>query len=197
MTRIFNTDGLATDPDAREQWWDPADPRIFVPRAIGIGWDINLGAVAVKLGWIRPDDFDDDVLGAIPPQFAQGMRAALAATAGLAIGGSILAATRQDRDSDRGSAVADVIGVAAVTGFAATRTQRSDKLITGSIATGVNAAAGLKVLESLATSGGLTTALKVAQPLVLFGAPLGIVTRAIKAGLENVVDHSSQDRANV
>lgn len=51
---------------ARRRIWDPENPRIFVPRTIGAGWDINMGALAVKLGILNPDDIDDDVLAAIP-----------------------------------------------------------------------------------------------------------------------------------
>lgn len=40
---------------AAHSWWSPADPRYFLPRALGFGWDINFGAVAVKLGLIEPD----------------------------------------------------------------------------------------------------------------------------------------------
>ncbi|MEA5053894.1 MAG: DUF1648 domain-containing protein [Propionicimonas sp.] len=36
-------------------WWDPANPRLLLPRAIGLGWDINFGAIAVRLGLIEPD----------------------------------------------------------------------------------------------------------------------------------------------
>ena len=36
-------------------WWNPRDARIFVPRVFGLGWALNLGAVAVKLGLIEPD----------------------------------------------------------------------------------------------------------------------------------------------
>lgn len=41
-----------------QRWWDPLDSRILVPRVFGMGWTINLGAVAVRLGLIRPDDED-------------------------------------------------------------------------------------------------------------------------------------------
>lgn len=51
----------------RSRLWDPADPALLVPKAFGVGWDVNLGAVAVRLGLLRPDDVDDDVVGAIPP----------------------------------------------------------------------------------------------------------------------------------
>jgi hypothetical protein len=36
-------------------WWNPADGRLFVPRAIGWGFDLNFGALAVRLGLIEPD----------------------------------------------------------------------------------------------------------------------------------------------
>jgi hypothetical protein len=36
-------------------WWAPADARLFLPRAFGWGWDLNFGAVAVRLGLIEPD----------------------------------------------------------------------------------------------------------------------------------------------
>jgi len=40
------------------RWWNPRDQRIFMPRAFGIGWDINFGALAVKLHLIEPDAED-------------------------------------------------------------------------------------------------------------------------------------------
>ena len=36
-------------------WWNPADQRLFLPRAVGLGWDLNFGALAVRLGLIEPD----------------------------------------------------------------------------------------------------------------------------------------------
>ena len=38
-----------------DTWWRPSDPRLLLPRAIGLGWDVNLGAVAVRLKLIEPD----------------------------------------------------------------------------------------------------------------------------------------------
>ncbi|MBN2247339.1 MAG: DUF1648 domain-containing protein [Coriobacteriia bacterium] len=46
--------------------WNPADPRILMPRMFGVGWTINLGAIAVKLGLIRPDDVGDESYDRIP-----------------------------------------------------------------------------------------------------------------------------------
>lgn len=48
--------------------WNPLDPRIFVPRIWGLGWDINFGAVAVKLNLVRPDD-EDEPFAAVPPKY--------------------------------------------------------------------------------------------------------------------------------
>lgn len=38
-----------------DTWWRPSDPRLFLPRAVGLGWDLNAGAVAVRLSLIEPD----------------------------------------------------------------------------------------------------------------------------------------------
>lgn len=42
-----------------ERLWNPSDPRIWMPRSFGVGWTINFGALAVKLGIIRPDDIEE------------------------------------------------------------------------------------------------------------------------------------------
>lgn len=42
--------------------FDPSDPRLVVPHVFGIGWAINAGALAVRLGLLNPDDLDDEVL---------------------------------------------------------------------------------------------------------------------------------------
>jgi hypothetical protein len=47
--------------------WDPLDRRIFVPKALGIGWTINLGALAVRTHLVRPDD-EDSPFAAVPPR---------------------------------------------------------------------------------------------------------------------------------
>ncbi|QKD80157.1 MULTISPECIES: hypothetical protein [Actinomyces] len=60
--------------------FSPTDP-VLVPRAWGIGWDLNLGALATRAGWINPDDLGDDLrLG------PAGMRALSLAPAALAVG---------------------------------------------------------------------------------------------------------------
>lgn len=39
--------------------WDPTSDRLWKPRAFGVGWDLNFGALAVRLGLIEPDAEDD------------------------------------------------------------------------------------------------------------------------------------------
>ncbi len=41
-----------------ERLWNPRDPRIWMPRIWGMGWDINFGAIAVRLHMIEPDSED-------------------------------------------------------------------------------------------------------------------------------------------
>jgi len=42
-----------------ERLWNPADPRVWMPRSFGVGWTVNFGALAVKLGLLRPDDVEE------------------------------------------------------------------------------------------------------------------------------------------
>lgn len=46
--------------------WNPSDPRILMPKVFGAGWTINMGAVAVKLGLIRPDDEEAQPFSSVP-----------------------------------------------------------------------------------------------------------------------------------
>lgn len=59
----------------RQSMWNPTDPHVMMPRAFGAGWDLNLGAVAVRLGIIEPDA--EDVPFASVPQDAYAVAAAL------------------------------------------------------------------------------------------------------------------------
>lgn len=49
----------------RSRMWNPADPRVMVPRVFGIGWSLNFGALAVRAGLIRPDD-EDEPFASVP-----------------------------------------------------------------------------------------------------------------------------------
>ncbi len=63
-----------TDPGVRGRIWAPQDERLVVPRLLGGGWTINLGAVAVKLGLLRPDDWDDQSHERIPARLIKAWR---------------------------------------------------------------------------------------------------------------------------
>jgi len=79
----------ATDSAVRSRIFDPSDSRVLVPRLLGLGWTVNLGAVAVRLGLLRPDDVDADVVAHIPPRVTAATRAvpwALAGVTALGVG---------------------------------------------------------------------------------------------------------------
>jgi hypothetical protein len=65
-------------------WWNPADARLFLPRAVGVGWDLNFGAVAVGLGLIEPDA--EAVPFTATPDAAFKAAAAVPLTLGAAVG---------------------------------------------------------------------------------------------------------------
>ena len=76
------TEGLRSRA-ARMRRFEPENPRLFVPRAVGIGWDLNVGALAVRLGLIRPDDSLPDLEDHVPSRTAGAL--AVAPWAGLAL----------------------------------------------------------------------------------------------------------------
>ncbi len=78
-----------TDAAVRSRIWDPSDPRILVPRMFGLGWTLNLGALAVRLGLIRPDDWDDESLDAVMPQLLTALRYAPLVWAGATVALSV------------------------------------------------------------------------------------------------------------
>ena len=49
------------------RWWNPLDRRILVPKPWGVGWAVNLGALAVRTGVVHPDD-EDAPFAAVPPK---------------------------------------------------------------------------------------------------------------------------------
>ena len=69
--------------------WNPADPRVFMPRTFGLGWTFNFGAIAVKLGLIRPDDLGEDSYDRVP---SSGLTVALAIPVALALAAIVIVA---------------------------------------------------------------------------------------------------------
>ncbi len=84
----YDTRG-ATDAGVRGRIWAPSEPRILVPRLLGLGWTVNLGALAVRLGLLRPDDWDDETLGAVDPRLLTALRYAPGVWAAIAVAVSV------------------------------------------------------------------------------------------------------------
>lgn len=90
------------DSDSLLDGFEPENPSFLVPRKYGLGWTVNLGAVAVKAGWIRPDDSLPDLAAHIP----HGLRKALAIAptlGGLLVMGEGVAVARQSSAATRWS----------------------------------------------------------------------------------------------
>ncbi|WP_415933450.1 DUF5808 domain-containing protein [Varibaculum cambriense] len=60
--------------DAALDGFEPENPRFFIPRKYGLGWDVNLGAAGVRLGLIRPDDSLPDLANYVPTRLKRGIR---------------------------------------------------------------------------------------------------------------------------
>lgn len=60
--------------DAALDGFEPENPRLFIPRKYGLGWDVNLGAVGVRLGLIRPDDSLPDLASYVPTRLKRGIK---------------------------------------------------------------------------------------------------------------------------
>ncbi|WP_182353757.1 DUF5808 domain-containing protein [Flaviflexus huanghaiensis] len=161
-------DSDSAQPVSYGRVWDPANPSIFVRRVIGWGWDVNLAAVAVKLGWMRPDDLDGDVLSAVPERAMEVTRALPLAGAALTIAVSTAAAVRSDgrlpsgwdiafrpnRFSGRFGALAPGIVISAgAAAWAARARDRGDQLARGVHASSLAfLGAGVSVLALRSTS---------------------------------------------
>ncbi|WP_297450665.1 hypothetical protein [uncultured Corynebacterium sp.] len=79
--RVFSKQG-------RTSLWNMDDPRILQPHLLGFGWSINWAAVAIKLGIVRPDDIDGEVVSEIPTRALQAtalLPAAMTVAHGLAL----------------------------------------------------------------------------------------------------------------
>ena len=178
----------------RRALWNPTDPRLFMPRTFGVGWDLNLGAAAVRLGLIEPDA--EDVPFTHTPQDA--LRAAALVPAGLAAavvahyvvrGRSLPARLPSHWGADgvpdatitKGAAaaldVAASVLPAGVAGWALARRSKPDAAVLTALASGAAAvAATVTVVRSLPTR---------RRPWVPLAAPGALIagTGGVLAGL--------------
>jgi hypothetical protein len=58
----------AYSKEGRMGQFQPTDPSLLVPRKFGAGWDLNLGALAVKMGLIGPNVSFEEVEDDIPEE---------------------------------------------------------------------------------------------------------------------------------
>lgn len=194
--------------------FSPADP-VLVPRAYGVGWDLNLGALAVRAGLAHPDDLDDDLslgpaqsvaLSAAPALLALGVAAIGALRAGRRGGDSAAGAavgTATGAAGGRGRAVALLPPVAVATALGATDVltdaslpRRLGHAVTSLLLTGVGAAGALQRRPGPSTPASrLREAGVVATGAVLAG---GIAVVALRAAVRRAMrtQNSTQPSAH-
>ena len=83
------------DSDALLDGFEPENPSLVVPRKFGLGWSLNLGALAVKAGWIRPDDSLPDLADHIPVGLRRSIAVAPLVGGALTVGMSVAVAKQQ------------------------------------------------------------------------------------------------------
>lgn len=144
--------------------WDPRNDKIFVPRTFGAGWDVNFGALAVRLGLIQPDAEDvpfestPDVAfltAALVPVALAGAVGAHYVVRGTSLPSSLPNHWNLDGVADRwisrkSAATLDLLGsgLMAATAVRAARSKRSAR---GSRATSIALSAGGSVLVAAVT----------------------------------------------
>ncbi|WOP19478.1 DUF5808 domain-containing protein [Raineyella sp. LH-20] len=95
--------------------FDPADPHLVVPHVFGVGWALNMGAIAVRLGLLHPDDLDDELLEDATEGPGRWARAMAWTVAGALAVATIASVPRRRRRGLTGRAAwADVPGAASV-----------------------------------------------------------------------------------
>lgn len=184
----------------REAWWDPENPKVLVPRVLGWGVDVNLGAVAVRLGLLEPDGQDQPLDGVPEPALLAALAGPVLLTAGIA--GSYArertrlprelpvhwdARGRADRRAGHGPAVGVPFGAAlAGSALAAATTLAGRPVPERAAATGAAwmfAIAGAGVWACTVTDTGEARPLAgPALALATLGVPLGVLTALARAG---------------
>lgn len=84
------------DIEALLAGFEPENPRLFVPRTYGLGWSLNLGAVAVKAGWIRPDDSLPDLADHVPVSLRKAIRIAPLISGVVTVGLSVVVGQKKN-----------------------------------------------------------------------------------------------------
>ena len=187
--KIFNT----TNPRLRN--FEPENPNLLVPRTIGLGWDLNIGAVAVKLGLIRPDDSLPDLEEHIPHEVTTTLRIApILGAAAVTVAGIQLARThdrlpshwgltmKPTRWSNAPAAVAPPVVISAGSAIWATTSPRVDVTVAAQ-------ALGLQTMSLLllaAATRPSSRLLPVAGLIALPAVATGTLTATVRSALNNL-----------
>lgn len=200
--------GFRFDRAARARVWAPQAPHLFVPRAFGIGWRVNLGNLAVRLGWLRPDDADADVIAAIPDGVRRAQHLApVALGAGTVIAAGALWRTgrripvnfdlagRVDRWADRRWLWALVAGTGAIAAWGTQQAEGEDAVIRPALATSATALTLTAACTALAAGRTPESPRPWVAPvsvLVPLLAELAATVLPVRAGRANVTKHTRQ-----
>lgn len=187
--KIFNT----TNPRLRN--FDPENPNLLVPRTVGLGWDLNIGAVAVKLGLIRPDDSLPDLEEHIPHEVTTTLRITpILGAAAVTVAGIQLARThdrlpsswgltmKPTRWSDAPAAVAPPVLISVGSAIWATASPRVDVSLTAQ-------ALGLQTMSLLllaAASRPSSRTLPATGLIALPAVATGVLTATVRSALNNL-----------
>lgn len=195
--------------EARSRTWDPTNPHLFVPRLFGLGWTMNLGALAVRLGLIRPDDASEDVLEHIPSSALR-----LSSTVPLAIAGgaaiSVAASWRRlpptvasgfgYMGKPRGQAprwtliVSSALGVIPALWAQRTHTATEDRLVRSASATSLAVIAASAITATLAQARSPHQRWGLLVPAALpvaLAASLAVIVVPLKSGLRRAWENAS------
>ncbi len=194
------TRGLVS-AEVRSRTWNPANPHLVVPRLLGVGWTLNLGALAVKLKLIRPDDATADVTEQVPERAARASQLVPLLIAGATAGAVALTwrslpdrvatgfdvAGRQNRTGPKRSAIGWVLlGVVPAMWAALDRGPSEERLVRAANATTLASASAAVVAASILSARrprGRWGLLVPAGLAVGVATSLGVIVVPLRAGL--------------
>ncbi len=187
----------------RSRTWNPESPRLVVPRLLGVGWTLNLGALAVRLRLIRPDDATNEVLDQIPERSVRTAQLAPLLVAGATAGALALmwkkmpdrvasgfdAFGRQNRTSSKISMLGSLmLGVAPAIWALRRQTSTEDRLVSAASATTLATVSASAVAASLLSARGPRGRWGLLVPagaLLGIAASLGVIVLPLRAGLRH------------
>lgn len=187
----------------RSRTWNPESPRLVVPRLLGVGWTLNLGALAVRLRLIRPDDATSEVLDRIPEHSVRAAQLAPLLIAGATAGTLALmwkkvpdrvasgfdAFGRRNRTSSKLSMLGSLtLGVAPAIWALRRQASTEDRLVSAASATTLATVSASTVAASVLSARGPRGRWGLLLPagaLLGIAASLGVIVLPLRAGLRH------------